>query len=334
MDSIDQLLNTIPDKSRDQSHGKSHGKLQHDRHLHPDHSGGNPQASDNASEPKANDRPNLENSTSSQDFHASAQVSPAQTRSVNDLLAHLPGHHSSPLNSTRHSARDSARHSANQSPQPTDQSVQHTQESPQESEPIDASTRSHTSRTSTSSVQKPKTIDSLIPGKKRSSILPVATSTDQSEIARQYGLTNSNHPPTATQQTAAQTYLARTTTQPITTTFPTTQITAQEPTVLADLKAEYEEQVRLAQVEQQRQLEQEHLEQERLEQERQRQLKVQRQEQERLEQQRRLALERQAYAWLEQLDPLSGEGLWFGRFAENYPSQVEAAIDYLAAEQN
>jgi hypothetical protein len=34
-------------------------------------------------------------------------------------------------------------------------------------------------------------------------------------------------------------------------------------------------------------------------------------------------------AWLEKLDPLSSEGLWFEKFAEKYSSQLEAALDYL-----
>ncbi len=36
-----------------------------------------------------------------------------------------------------------------------------------------------------------------------------------------------------------------------------------------------------------------------------------------------------AQDWLKQLDPLSTEGLWFERFAEGYPTKLEAAINYL-----
>ncbi|NUN63466.1 hypothetical protein HCU40_01605 [Pseudanabaena biceps] len=36
-----------------------------------------------------------------------------------------------------------------------------------------------------------------------------------------------------------------------------------------------------------------------------------------------------ATAWLEKLDPLCGEGLWFAEFAKNYTSQLEAAIALL-----
>lgn len=41
------------------------------------------------------------------------------------------------------------------------------------------------------------------------------------------------------------------------------------------------------------------------------------------------ALKKQAQAWLSKLDPLSPEGLWFERFAEAYPSKLDAAIEYL-----
>ncbi len=40
-------------------------------------------------------------------------------------------------------------------------------------------------------------------------------------------------------------------------------------------------------------------------------------------------LKLQAKDWLKQLDPLSTEGLWFERFAEGYPTKLEAAINYL-----
>jgi len=40
-------------------------------------------------------------------------------------------------------------------------------------------------------------------------------------------------------------------------------------------------------------------------------------------------LKKQAKEWLSKLDPFSPEGLWFERFAESYPSKLEAAIEYL-----
>lgn len=40
-------------------------------------------------------------------------------------------------------------------------------------------------------------------------------------------------------------------------------------------------------------------------------------------------LKKQGQAWLSKLDPLSPEGLWFERFAEAYPSKLDAAIEYL-----
>jgi hypothetical protein len=38
-----------------------------------------------------------------------------------------------------------------------------------------------------------------------------------------------------------------------------------------------------------------------------------------------------AAAWLQQLDPLSNEGLWFMEFAESYESPLSAAMEYLQA---
>ena len=43
--------------------------------------------------------------------------------------------------------------------------------------------------------------------------------------------------------------------------------------------------------------------------------------------------ERQAQQWLKELDPLTTEGIWFTGFARNYPSLLEAAIDYLEASE-
>ncbi len=47
------------------------------------------------------------------------------------------------------------------------------------------------------------------------------------------------------------------------------------------------------------------------------------------EQAKRQEQERLAKEWLEQLDWLSGEGIWFEKFAYNYASRLEAAIAYL-----
>ena len=38
-----------------------------------------------------------------------------------------------------------------------------------------------------------------------------------------------------------------------------------------------------------------------------------------------------AQKWLQALDPLSGEGLWFAEFAKNYDSYLEAAIALLSS---
>ncbi|MEB3308776.1 MAG: hypothetical protein VKJ02_00925 [Snowella sp.] len=45
---------------------------------------------------------------------------------------------------------------------------------------------------------------------------------------------------------------------------------------------------------------------------------------------RQQAIAEKAQAWLDSLDLLSGEGLWFEDFAQKYPSRLAAAIDFLA----
>ena len=67
------------------------------------------------------------------------------------------------------------------------------------------------------------------------------------------------------------------------------------------------------------------------EQQKQKELEEQRIEQERLKAKQLQALKNQAQEWLNKLDPLSQEGLWFESFAKNYPSKLEAAIEYLIA---
>ena len=79
--------------------------------------------------------------------------------------------------------------------------------------------------------------------------------------------------------------------------------------LLAQVKAGYEEQDQL----------------------RQQQLKAEQLKQQQLQQQQLEALSRSAKVWLENLDPLSSEGIWFEKFAEKYSSKLAAAIDYLQA---
>ena len=62
---------------------------------------------------------------------------------------------------------------------------------------------------------------------------------------------------------------------------------------------------------------------------RQQELEQERIRQEQLKAKQREALKNQAKEWLDKLDPFSPEGLWFERFAEGYPSTLEAAIEYL-----
>jgi hypothetical protein len=61
----------------------------------------------------------------------------------------------------------------------------------------------------------------------------------------------------------------------------------------------------------------------------QQELEQKRIQQEQLKAKQREALQKVAKDWLAKLDPLSLEGLWFERFAEGYPSKLEAAIEYL-----
>jgi hypothetical protein len=90
-------------------------------------------------------------------------------------------------------------------------------------------------------------------------------------------------------------------------------VAASDLPLLTELKAEYVQKDRLEAEKRQQQEEAERLERER-----------QRQKQ-------RDALRQEAQAWLKKLDRFSGEGLWFRDFAKDYPSEVEAAIDYLEA---
>ncbi|MBE9174201.1 hypothetical protein IQ225_00530 [Synechocystis salina LEGE 06155] len=46
----------------------------------------------------------------------------------------------------------------------------------------------------------------------------------------------------------------------------------------------------------------------------------------RQEQQRQTIIAQKAQQWLEQLDPLSSEGIWFADLAKHYPSTLAAAI--------
>ncbi|BAZ68836.1 MAG: hypothetical protein KME28_02025 [Pelatocladus maniniholoensis HA4357-MV3] len=55
--------------------------------------------------------------------------------------------------------------------------------------------------------------------------------------------------------------------------------------------------------------------------------------QEQIKAKQREVLKQQAKDWLAKLDPFSPEGLWFERFAERYSSKLEAAIDYLQANE-
>lgn len=49
---------------------------------------------------------------------------------------------------------------------------------------------------------------------------------------------------------------------------------------------------------------------------------------------KRDVLKQQAQVWLSELEPLSPEGLWFESFSQGYPSQLDAAVEYLQGLEN
>jgi len=89
----------------------------------------------------------------------------------------------------------------------------------------------------------------------------------------------------------------------------------------------------------QRQLEEQARQQQLAEERRQQELEAQRQREWEAEQRRLQQLEEQrkadrlkkAETWLKELDPNSDEGFWFESFAVNYPSKLDAALEYLDA---
>ncbi|MEB3178903.1 MAG: hypothetical protein VKL59_07740 [Nostocaceae cyanobacterium] len=62
---------------------------------------------------------------------------------------------------------------------------------------------------------------------------------------------------------------------------------------------------------------------------RQQELQAQERQQQQLKAKKLEELHKKAQIWLEELDAFSPEGLWFERFAEGYPSKLEAAVEYL-----
>ncbi|ACC81707.1 salt stress protein, Slr1339 family [Nostoc punctiforme] len=85
--------------------------------------------------------------------------------------------------------------------------------------------------------------------------------------------------------------------------------------ILAEVKANFAEEDAAIELKKQQELEQERIRQE--------QLKAKQLE----------GLKIQAKEWLAKVDPLSSEGLWFERFAESYPSKLEAAVEYLRSNE-
>ncbi|MEH2045782.1 salt stress protein, Slr1339 family [Nostoc sp.] len=85
--------------------------------------------------------------------------------------------------------------------------------------------------------------------------------------------------------------------------------------LLAEVKADFAQEDAAIELKRQQELEQERIRQEQLKAKQLETLKV------------------QAKEWLAKVDPLSSEGLWFERFAESYPSKLEAAIEYLRSNE-
>jgi hypothetical protein len=81
--------------------------------------------------------------------------------------------------------------------------------------------------------------------------------------------------------------------------------------LLSDIKADFEAEERILQLQRQQELE------------------AQRVRIEELKQKQCEGLKQEAKVWLEQLEPLSPEGIWFESFASSYPSQLDAAVEYL-----
>lgn len=88
---------------------------------------------------------------------------------------------------------------------------------------------------------------------------------------------------------------------------------SRENSLLAQVKAEFEEEQRAEEIKKQQLIREEQL------------------RQEQLKQQQRAALKVKAQAWLKKINPSSEEGLWFEEFACAYSNKLEAALDYLQA---
>ncbi|HEY9601475.1 MAG TPA: hypothetical protein V6C85_07695 [Allocoleopsis sp.] len=105
---------------------------------------------------------------------------------------------------------------------------------------------------------------------------------------------------------------------------PKTTVSLAEDSLLAEVRAEFEEQQQAEELKRQQQLRAEQLRHEQ-------QLREEQLRAEQRRKRRREALAREATEWLKKLNPRSEEGLWFEEFSYSYPSKLEAAIDYLEA---
>lgn len=103
-----------------------------------------------------------------------------------------------------------------------------------------------------------------------------------------------------------------------------TVLTSADESLLAEVKAEFEDREQAEELKRQQQQREE--QQRKEQQQREEQLRVQQKEK-----RKREALTQEAQVWLKKLNPHSEEGLWFEEFSYSYSSKLEAAIDYLQA---
>lgn len=103
-----------------------------------------------------------------------------------------------------------------------------------------------------------------------------------------------------------------------------TVLTPADESLLAQVKAEFEDRDQAEEIKKQQQQREE--QQRKEQQQREEQLRVQQKEK-----RKREALTQEAQEWLKKLNPRTEEGLWFEEFSYSYSSKLEAAIDYLQA---
>ena len=113
--------------------------------------------------------------------------------------------------------------------------------------------------------------------------------------------------------------------------FPTSVQMASTDQVLDRVKSHYEAEQAAKELKRQQALEADRQLKQQLEAQQRQEREAAQERQCRLEEERRITATKQAETWLAELDLHSDEGLWFESFAINYPSKLDAALDYLSA---